>query len=594
MVVRQQATGDFMGLASTLAVSTATFPSSGATGVGDRLETARLAVEGRFLEAGDVLSQALDGVAALVASLDRMGRNLDADTVRATTTELAEAAETLRSLPQSLAARRGQVGELVKVSDALGGCIEEMRQHLAYLRVFAINIKITSGGILAAGPEFAIFAQEICDCIELGRAQLDAFKTDQLGLDGALRAALIREDDLARRCGELLPAVPNALLANANAIIAHHTRIAEVAVRVAALARDVQKKVGGGLAALQIGDITRQRIEHVQAGLGLLASAEDAGGLTVEQRRRFDAFVHRLLAAQLAATATDFHREVSRIGSNVAGMAADAGEMLRLRDLAYGQDQGAEGGFLRGLESSVDQALGLVADIDAGEQAAKDVSHSAAEAAHGLSAQIGGIQTMRADVQMMALNTTLKCSRIGETGKPLAVIAIELRQQAIHLEKSAARTLTSLGALSAAADADDPQTPVETPEHGKAAVAARVLGEATARIRKAGDGAERDLAEVARQGAHVVDMLQRAAGRFDFQRQIGSVLDQAAHALTTKAGQAEIAIDDLGPVLRPWMDRLFKHYTMAQEREVHQALAAGLGEASAAAHAPADEDEVLF
>ena len=30
--------------------------------------------------------------------------------------------------------------------DRLSGCIEEMRQHLAYLRVFAINIKITSGG----------------------------------------------------------------------------------------------------------------------------------------------------------------------------------------------------------------------------------------------------------------------------------------------------------------------------------------------------------------------------------------------------------------------------------------------------------------
>jgi hypothetical protein len=101
-------------------------------------------------------------------------------------------------------------------------------------------------------------------------------------------------------------------------------------------------------------------------------------------------------------------------------MAADAGEMLRLRDLAYGQSQGAEGGFLRGLENHVGQALGLVGGHDAGEQAARDVSRSAAEAARDLTDQIGGIQNMRADVQMMALNTTLKCSRIGETGKPLA------------------------------------------------------------------------------------------------------------------------------------------------------------------------------
>jgi hypothetical protein len=562
----------------------------GTSAIGDRLETARAAVEGRFLEAGDVLSRALDGVAALVSALDRMGKNLDADTARATTAELAKAADTLRGLPRSLDARRGQVGDLVKVGDVLTACIEEMRQHLAYLRVFAINIKITSGGIVAAGPEFAIFAQEICDVIELGRTQLDTFRNDLLTLDGALRAALVHEDGLARHCADLLPAVPDGLMASANAIAAHHGKIAEVAVSVAALARDVQKKVGGGLAALQIGDITRQRIEHVQAGLALLDAK--ASGLTAEQNARLEAFVHRLLAAQLDATAADFHRDVSRIAANVAGMAADAGEMLRLRDMAYGQNQGAEGGFLRGLENHVGQALGLVADIDAGEQAARDVSRSAAEAAHDLTDQIGGIQTMRADVQMMALNTTLKCSRIGETGKPLAVIAVELRQQAIHLEKSAARTLDSLNALSVAAAASDPKASVEG--GGEAASAAGVLGDAAARIRRAGDGAENDLAEAAQQGAEVVDMLQRAAGRFDFQRQIGSVLDEAAEALWAQAGDDEIATDDIAPTLRPMMDRLFKTYTMAQERDVHRAMVETLGESVPEAPAADDPDDVLF
>uniref|UniRef100_B0T7L4 Methyl-accepting chemotaxis sensory transducer n=1 Tax=Caulobacter sp. (strain K31) TaxID=366602 RepID=B0T7L4_CAUSK len=579
-----------MSLASSSAVRTATFASSGTSAIGDRLEAARAAIEGRFLEAGDVLSRALDGVAALVSALDRMGQNLDADTARKTTAELAKAADTLRGLPRSLDARRGQVGDLVKVGDVLTTCIEEMRQHLAYLRVFAINIKITSGGIVAAGPEFAIFAQEICDVIELGRTQLDTFRGDLLTLDGALRAALVHEDGLARHCADLLPAVPDALIGSANAIAAHHGKIAEVAVSVAALARDVQKKVGGGLAALQIGDITRQRIEHVQAGLALLDAKTP--GLTAEQGERLEAFIHRLLAAQLAATAADFHRDVSRIAANVAGMAADAGEMLRLRDLAYGQSQGAEGGFLRGLENHVGQALGLVADIDAGEQAARDVSRSAAEAAHDLTDQIGGIQTMRADVQMMALNTTLKCSRIGETGKPLAVIAVELRQQAIHLEKSAARTLDSLNALSVAAAASDPRASVEG--GGEAAAAAGVLSDAAARIHRAGDGAESDLAEAARQGAEVVDMLQRAAGRFDFQRQIGSVLDEAADALWAQAGDDDIATDDIGPTLRPMMDRLFKTYTMAQERDVHRAMIETLGEAASEAPAAEDPDDVLF
>ncbi|HWW25142.1 MAG TPA: hypothetical protein VNZ85_04515, partial [Caulobacter sp.] len=221
-----------MGLASSSAAFATTFQTSGeANGgarIGARLESARQVVEARFLEAGDVLSRAVDGVGALIAGLEAIRANLDAETVTATTGELAQAAATLKALPDSLDARRQRVGELVKFSDGLAGRISEMRQHLAYLRVFAINIKITSGGIAAAGPEFAIFAQEIYDCIEMGGAQLDALNNDLTGLDQTLRGALAHEQNLARSCANLLPAVPDALSASAAAIADHHRRIASV------------------------------------------------------------------------------------------------------------------------------------------------------------------------------------------------------------------------------------------------------------------------------------------------------------------------------------------------------------------------------
>jgi hypothetical protein len=579
-----------------LAISATTFSPRQESEIGARLEAARLAVEGRFLEAGDVLSRAVEGVGSLIAALDGMRDNLDAETVTTTTADLAEAAETLKSLPDSLEARRGRVGELVRFGDGLAACIGEMRQHLAYLRVFAINIKITSGGIVAAGPEFAIFAQEIYDCIEMGGAQIDAFNTELMGLDQTLRTALAHEHDLARDCVALLPAVPDALTASAGAIASHHAKIAKVAVNVAAVARDVQKKVGGGLAALQIGDITRQRIEHVQAGLRYLAEAGEIDALAPEARDRAHAFVHRLLGAQLVATAEDFHRDVSRIGTSVMGMAADASELLRLRDLASGQGDGADTNFLRGLEGNVSQALGLVGDMTAGEQSAEEVSRSAAHAARELTDRIAGIQNIRADVQMMALNTTLKCSRIGETGKPLGVIAVELRAHAIHLEKTAAHTLTSLDGLSAAAEALG-RSETGDDREGKAATAATVLSGAVARIGKAGDGVESALAIAARQGAEVVDMLHRAAGRFDFHKQIGSVLDAAAGELLDMAGDAEIPTDDIAPALRPLVAKLAKQYTMAQERDVHRALTEALGEDAPAAVVAApieDPDDVLF
>jgi hypothetical protein len=236
--------------------------------------------------------------------------------------------------------------------------------------------------------------------------------------------------------------------------------------------------------------------------------------------------------------------------------------------------------------------------MTAGEQAAEEVSRSAAVSARELTERIAGIQNIRADVQMMALNTTLKCSRIGETGKPLGVIAIELRAHAIHLEKSAAQTTSSLEGLFNAAEALGQREAGQDGEDGKAAAAATVLTDAVARIGKAGDGVDSALDAVARQGADVVDMLRRAAERCDLHTQIGSVLDTAANELLDMAGDDEIATDDIAQALHPLMAKLAKQYTMAREREVHRALTEGLGEAEVAAEAAAapveDEDDGLF
>lgn len=553
------------------------------------LEQARGAIEGRFLEVGDVLSRIVDGANVLIDSLDRTRDRLTGDTVRAATNQLTDASMRLRSLPESLRERRDRIGDLMRAGGDLTVHIEDMRQHLAYLRVFGVNIKITSGGIAAAGPEFAIFAQEICDCIELGRGQLDTFRADLAKLDEVLSAAVAHEERLRRRCEELVPAIPDALVSEASAVSAHQATVAEISSNVGELARGLRKKIGAVLGALQIGDITRQRIEHVQHGLVLLETFAEAQALPAEARGRLDGFMRRLLAAQLAATTRDFQTEVSRIGHNVSAIAGDADQIMRLRDHAQGRASDGEGSFLAGLEASLVQASALVQDIDAGERLAEEVSRSAASAAHALATQIQAIQNMRADVQMMALNTTLKCARIGETGKPLGVIAIELRQHAGHLEMSAARTLAALEGLSMSAGASAGHD-----AEGGATLVAGALQSAVERFRTTGEEIDGDLAAAAREGEGVVDLLRRAVARFDFHGHVGSYLDKAASELDAGAGDNG-PLDDLMPVLGPMLQSLARTYTMVQEREVHAAMTADLGELpEPAAPAVLVDDDVLF
>jgi hypothetical protein len=236
------------------------------------------------------------------------------------------------------------------------------------------------------------------------------------------------------------------------------------------------------------------------------------------------------------------------------------------------------------------EASDLVGRVEAAEDDAVATARGAAAAVEALNRRIAALQAIKTDVQQMALNTTLKCARMGDPGKPLSVIAIELRSHAGLLEVSAQRALGVLEQLAAAAGE-------LVADHAESA-AGEALAVATERLRKANTTVEADLSALADQGAKVVRALQDAAARLDFKGEIGTVLETAAASLRAPSHPPLEEAD--GPAVAEILQAVAKSYTMAQEREVHAALTAGLPQAAEPAPAepaaaPADDlEDLLF
>jgi hypothetical protein len=540
-----------------------------------RLELARGAVEKRFLAAGEVLALAVGGVGQLISSLDSLADALDPATVEATRVELNSAAQSLFDLRERLEARRLKIRGLGRLVNGLRAGIEDMRRDLSYLRVFSINIKVTAAGIPGAGEDFALFAQEISDRIESGRMELERFAVDVGLLHDQLSAALVQEQALAAECERMIPSVPDGLAASAHDISAHHEKVGRVAGEVRELAQDIQRKVGAALGALQVGDSTRQRIEHVQDGLKLIVTSCPE----IKDRAQMACVVAPLLAAQLGAAAADFHRDAAQIHQNMAAIASHATDLLRLKDLAFGRGAANEG-FLDRMTGHLDQALNLVGRMEGADCAAATTGRAAVEAVEALTRRIAALQSIKTDVQQMALNTTLKCARIGDPGKPLSVIAIELRVHAGLLEGSSQRTLVTLEQLSA-----DASSMIED-ETGSSAGTA--LTKATQRMRTVNATVETDLSALAQQGEAVVRALGDAAKRLDFDVEIGAAIDAATALLDQPSGDAS-AVDS--ETLTRILQSIAKSYTMKQEREIHAALTAGFN-LDTPAQAPPAEAEI--
>jgi hypothetical protein len=537
-----------------------------------QLETARRVIERHFLSAGKMLTQAIEGIDALVASLEKLVEALDEKAVAAASTDLRAAAQSLNDLADNHRTRQRAIEELGHRRETLAKYVADMRSSLAYMRAFTVNIKIVSSGIAEAGSTFESFAQEISDCIESGREELRQMDEELMGLQDGLASALIQGASLTTRINSLLPVLPNELSESAGLMGEHYARVSAVAGDVAGIARNIQKRVVRVLQALQIGDITRQRIEHVQDSIRRLQTEQELQGF----EGRLMALGYGLLEQQLKSTIEEFHQEVTVVEAAMADMGKHSRELLKLRDMAYGGKSG--GGFLADLGARIDQAFVLVNEIEEADKSALQTGQATAASANQLGKRIAAVQGLKNDVQYMALNTTIKCAQIGDAAKPLSVIAIELRDHGRHLETAAAAGLSELDELTASTG-----TLATRDEDGRSS-AGDALGIAANLIRDARQRTEAEVGTLVLRGEELLAVIDSSTSRLAFRDEIGNTLETVAEALTVRAAAAPQDASGLEDQLAEMLEQFGSLYTMAQERNVHNDFVDSVGADFAEVH----------
>jgi hypothetical protein len=190
----------------------------------------------------------------------------------------------------------------------------------------------------------------------------------------------------------------------------------------------------------------------------------------------------------------------------------------------------------------------------------------------------------------MALNTNLRCSRLGEEGRSINVVTAELRIFAGKLDESADSIVNGLPALEAAAGNVAPPADKSSSGLGES------LTSAVSNIRSAANIMEDELKILAEHGREVASKITLLIGKLDFQHDLGDVLARCADLLEDAAGAQIADISDLAQTLAPLDHKIFKLYTMVQERNVHRDIIPSTQESAPAEveKAAVEGDEDLF
>jgi hypothetical protein len=518
--------------------------------------------EKRFLAIGDRLGLSGEMLATLADSFHALSGELAGENLRHSTSDLAAVARRVSTLADVRSGATTALGQLGVLIAAIEGRIVRMAKSVSDAGALAINAKIVVAQIGDDKLELASFAAEIGATLRLAQTSLAQFAAALAGVRTLVDQAVAGQSTLDARQGEAVSAIPLRLKQSVEAIAARGAKAAAAALVVGQGSQRVGARIGEAVMALQIGDVTRQRIEHVAYALNLVIEA-----LPAPDSAPPEGLVRPLQQAQLTDTADRFDQEVRRILLSLQALANDAREILRLGTEAFSSAGGRRGTFLGELASEVADVERLLGGFGAAHREQQNAASCVSEATGRLVAGIGLVRSLEADIRIMGLNMSFKCGRLGATGRPLSVIAQELRLYAKQIAGEAGDVRGDLDAILAVAGAMRGDA-MDGGEAAEIAAVAESLANSLSCLTAVGRTFATSFAALERDGETIGRLLGEAVAHTTGNDVVGGILRRAAADLdcipTGPGDNAETA----SPETERLRDLMLRSYTTETERTI--------------------------
>jgi hypothetical protein len=555
----------------------------------DRLASCFAPVDAEFLAAGDQLARAIGWLDGIRDGLAALQGTLGGAEVAEAAAALDAAAGAIVGLVAGLEEEAAGVAALEARLGKVGGCIAGLVQVTRGLAQLSVNSAIVSSGIAGQGSDLLDFAAEIRTLLKAAEEVIRGCSQAQEVAVRKLGQVAVAHADFRRRQGPLLRDVAARIRRGLGEVSARQDKARHAAGTLRDRAGRVAAATSASVASLQVGDSTRQRIEHVVDGLDALASGLDGHPepwCDALSRRDRDALAGRgaaLQAALLRGAGESFGAEVARIAAALAQLGDDARGMVDLGATLFGSGGAAAGSFLTSLERDLDLASTLLADAAARRQ---EVDGAMAEI-DGVTATLRdariAVSNVAIDLRLVGLNAAFRCSRLGPRGVALAAIARELRAQAWQMGEA-------VDALSAAVE--DAVAAGDTVRGaGRAAPAlqdtAASMRTSLAALRATGSAMDATIGRLGEDGRHAADSLTAMATGIGAVAQLAGLLQDGAEALERRTAECAAARPDLVRTRLALLHRV--PFTMVQERDIARAMGADMPEQAAA-----ELDDMLF
>ena len=558
-------------------------------------------VEEAFLTVSNRLCAAQDEADELVKSSGALGERLAERGFQATMDRLSAGIEALGALQFDAGNFCPSIAEINAIGADIGRALNALAQIMTQMRFLGLNARIESAQLESTGNDFTVFTRGIIRLAGKGKEVVDVATADLDRLTDAAGVALSLQTRFAEASRRELSAIAARLTNLLQAMHAREESAAHLLHALPARFEAAHHGISVVVTDLQIGDAARQRLEHVDKALttlGELLSGPESDGskLSEWQIGVLLNAVADMEAGQLERLRLDLDINRLKTGVDIRGLVRTLEEITAATDDVYSGGEGDQSSFLLEIEAELEKVNDMVQRYGVALDDSRRSVSIVSEAAEAMIQSMRLVKDIDADINIMGLNASIKCGNLGDRARALNVIAQEMRsfaRQTQNLSAVVGLNLERATRFSAELEGSNASHSFE---------GLRELRESLNGVLDQLHGLSAEtsaaLKDIHTQTRLVVTNLDRAGQDLQASRTRTDRIADIEDQLTALAARTDPGLerDELEAVRRQVLAFMQANYTMASEREVHDALLSG-EHAAQPAHLNGEEfdvSDVLF
>ncbi|MBN9362918.1 MULTISPECIES: hypothetical protein [unclassified Devosia] len=558
--------------------------ASGILGIADDLAAPRDAIDGAFVAVGSRLAECAEILSRLTESFETLPIDLEGPDLTEATDRLAVVGRRAGEIAVSLGAEQADLNRLVEALRGAAHPISELRRTVKMMGIVAINARVVAASVVSETEDFGVFTTDIAQLSESAATTIQRFSRTYEALTIVVGEAATARASFEAAHRDTLSTLAVELERDLGEVTEQRLTSVRSSAITGQMSRAITDKVATTVMALQVGDATRQRVEHVEAALRDLAMILPRGvadGGEAEHGEEGNQGLVSDSATDLAFPATELQRlqlagaretlivEMASGAEALTRLADDVGAVLEHARQVYGSAENRSA--LSELHGAVRRAVTVLRDCESEREKLDRVAGAVSETVKVLLEHVEAVQEIEYKMRLVSLNAAVKCAQLGPRGRALDVIAQQLRTLTGETVVSAHEAVERLNAAARFSAAFTHATGAGA---GRVGDLEREAAASLTQLETVGMRMKKALVELYDDGPRVAERLNQAVDSLANHAAISEAFSDIELGLAGLIRPQELQPTgaEPNPALAEFLAALRRRYTMDAERRVHDAF----------------------